>query len=372
MIHCKSITHTNGAIGVMTKETEVLIKRELDNAKKASIVAGAVTKNEKWIKGNMYDGHGDVELGDCVFEIGSTTKTFTSLLLSKLILNHTISLDEPISSYKPEYKRALSANGKEVTFRHLSTHRSGLPREDMKKIRQRMKEHKDEKDNPYKYFSHEDVHQFFVDFDLKKEIDKKWGYSNIGVGLLGNVLAEIIGSTYEEAIRTEILEPLGMKDTFINGTPEQYQRYVKAYNKKGIRIPPIELPSINAAGALKSTMNDMLLYLEHQMGLKESPLKDEIELCHQIHGKTGSKKMNMGLGWFIEKKDWSGNPIIHHGGTTMGFHTYCGFIKEEQVGVVIYSTIQLKPLRIIKMLLNLTGMINEDMAESIFKSTIHS
>ena len=59
----------------------------------------------------------------------------------------------------------------------------------MKKIRQRMKEHKDEKDNPYKYFTYEDLHQFFIDFDLKKEIDQKWGYSNIGVGLLGNTIS---------------------------------------------------------------------------------------------------------------------------------------------------------------------------------------
>jgi CubicO group peptidase (beta-lactamase class C family) len=289
------------------------------------------------------------------------------LLLSKLLLNNTITLDEPVSIYKPEYRRALSYNGKEVTFRHLSTHRSRLPREDMKKIRQRMKEHKDERDNPYKYFTEGDVHQFFVDFDLKKEIDKKWGYSNIGVGLLGNVLAESLGVTYEEAIQREILDPLGMNDTFIKGTPEQDERYIKSYNKKANRIPPIELPAINAAGALKSTMNDMLLYLEHQMGLKESPLKEEIELCHKVHAKTGSKKMDMGLGWFIEKKTWSEYPIIHHGGTTMGFHTYCGFIKEKQVGVVVCSTIQLKLVRMMKMLTNLTGMVNEDIAETIFK-----
>lgn len=357
---------------MINNETEVLIKRELDHAKKASIVIGVLTKDEKLITGTIYDDRGNIELGNYIFEIGSTTKTFTSLLLSKLILNKTIDLDEPVSTYKPEYRKALSFNGKEVTFRHLSTHRSGLPREDMKKIRQRMKEHKDEKDNPYKYFTADDAHQFFIDFDLKKEIDKKWGYSNLAVGLLGNVLAEIIGSTYEEAIKTEILNPLGMDDTFITGTPEQYERYVKSYNKKEMRIPPIELPAINAAGALKSTMNNMLLYLEHQMGLTESPLKEEIELTHQIHAKTVSKNMNMGLGWFIEKKKWSDFPLIHHGGTTMGFHTYCGFIKEKQVGIVICSTVQLTAMRMIKMLLNLTGMVNEDIAVQIFKNQLQS
>lgn len=349
----------------------MLIKRELNNAKKASILLGVVTKDKKFVTGTIHDDHDVVEIGDSVFEIGSTTKTFTSLLLSKLVLNYTLDLDQPISSYKPEYRRALSYNGKEVTFRHLSTHLSGLPRENMKRIRQRMKEHKGEKDNPYKYFTHEDLDQFFIDFDLKKEIGRKWRYSNIAVGLLGNILAEILGVTYEEAIKSQILEPLDMWDTFIIGNTEQIQRYVKAYNKKGKEIPPVLLPAMNGAGALKSTIHDMMRYLEYQMNIQESPLKEEIEFTHRIHSKTQWKDFNMGLGWFIERKKWSDFPVIHHGGTTMGFHTYCGFIKERQIGIVICSTIQLRPLRLIKMLLNLTGIVNEDIAKSIFNNHIH-
>lgn len=69
-----------------------------------------------FVSRTIYDDNGDVEIGDSIFEIGSTTKTFTSLLLSRLVLNKTIDLDQPISAYKPEYRRALSCNGKEVTF----------------------------------------------------------------------------------------------------------------------------------------------------------------------------------------------------------------------------------------------------------------
>lgn len=351
---------------MINKAIEKLIKKELTSAKNASMLIGVTTNKERFVTGTIHDEQNVPDIGNAVFEIGSTTKTFTSLLLSKLILNQTISLDEPISSYKPEYKRALTHNGKEVTFRHLSTHLSGLPREDMKKLRQRMKEHKDAKENPYKYFTKEDLHQFFSDYDLKKEINKKWSYSNIAVGLLGNLLAEIAGQSYEEAIKTEILQPLGMYDTFITGNEEQNQRYVQAYNKKREHIPAMLLPAVNGAGALKSTIDDMLHYLEHQIGLQESPLKEEIELTHKIHSKTKWKDFNMGLGWFIEDKKWSEYPIIHHGGTTLGFHTYCGFIKEKQTGIVICSTIQLNPIRMVKMLLNLTGGVNENIAKEIF------
>lgn len=346
-----------------------MITGELNKAKKGSILIGVVTKDEKFVTGTTYDDHGDVEIGDSVFEIGSVTKTFTSLLLSKLVLNKTIDLAQPISFYKPEYRRALSYNGEEVTFCHLSTHLSGLPREDMKKIRQQMKENKDARDNVYKNFTSEDFDQFFIDFELKKEIDKKWRYSNIAVGLLGNTLAEILGETYEEAITSQILQPLGMKDTFITGNTEQKQRYVKAYNKKGEKIPPFLIPAMNGAGALKSTMHDMLRYLEHQMNIHECPLKEEIEFTHKIHSKTQWKDFNMGLGWVIEQKRWSDFPIIHHDGATMGFKTYCGFIKEKQIGVVICSTAPIKLLTLIKILLGLTGMVHEDITKAIFNNS---
>lgn len=352
---------------MIKEETKKLMMKELSSAKKASILIGVVKKDQTYVTGKTNDHYSDVDIGDLVFEIGSVTKTFTSLLLSKLVLNHTIDLDEPVSSYKPEYKRALSYKGKDVTFRHLSIHLSGLPRDDTPTLRLQMKENKDAKDSPYKYYTSQDLNQFFIDYDLKKEIGKKWGYSNLAVGLLGNTLAELLGLTYEEAIKSQVLEPLNMTDTFIKGTSEQNQRYIKAYNKKGDHIPPFLLPAVNGAGALKSTLHDMLRYLEHQMNPDQSPLKREIELTHQIHSKTQWKYYNMGLGWVIERKKWSDYPIIHHDGGTTGFFTYCGFMKEKQIGTVICSTAPIKTFSIIKMLLGLGGMLHEDIAKTIFE-----
>lgn len=351
---------------MITKETEALLAKGISHAKKASILLGAVTKDDKFVTGTVYDDLGDVEIGDAIFETGSVTKTFTSLLLAKLVLNKTIGLDEPVSAFKPEYRRALSYKGKDVTFRHLSAHLSGLPRDDGKKVRQLMKKHKKEKDNLYHYYTEEDFTQFFADFDLKKEIGKKWGYSNLAAGLLGNTLGEILGQTYEEALSSEILQPLGMTDTFITGNAEQNERYVKSYNKKGKAIPPLSLPAMNGAGALRSTVNDMLKYLAYQMNIVEGPLRKEMDFTHHIHGKTQMKNFNMGLGWVIERRKWSPYPLIHHDGATFGFYTYTGFIKEKQVGVVVSSTAPIRPSFIFKALLGLAGRVHEDIAKTIF------
>lgn len=207
---------------------------------------------------------------------------------------------------------------------------------------------------------------------MKKEIGEKWGYSNLAVGLLGNLLGEILGLNYEAAITSQILEPLGMKDTFVTGDSDQNRRYMKAYNKKGEEVSPFLVPAMNGTGALKSTMHDMLMFLEHQMNIHGSPFKDEIDFTHKIHTKTQWKNFNMGLGWIIERRKWSRFPIIHHDGATVGFHTYCGFIKEKQIGTVICSTAPLRALPLIKKLLGLTGMLHEDIAKTIFINSINS
>jgi CubicO group peptidase (beta-lactamase class C family) len=354
------------------KIPEELIKKDLSRAKKASYAIGIVTKDGTHIHGHIHDELRNIEIGNSVFEIGSTTKTFTSLLLAILVQKGDLSLDEPVVSYKPEYKNALTYNGKEVTFRDLATHSSRLPREDMKTLRKRINENKQDKDNVFKHFTEDDLHQFYLDYDLKKEIGKKWGYSNIGIGLLGNVLSDILELDYEEAVKRNILVPFGMNNTFIQGNEEQLKRYVNAYNKKGQQIAPIEIPAIPAAGAYKSTINDMILYLKHQIGMIDNPLKEAIELTHTNQSIKARKRVNMGLSWFIEEKKWSSYPLIHHGGTTMGFHTYFGFIKEEQIGIVMFSTIQLTIFRIVKILLGLTGQINENIAETIFKNYVGS
>ncbi len=354
---------------MITENTLTLMQNEVSKAHQASIVVGLTNNRQREYVGFLQNDivRSDAEICEYLFEIGSTSKTFTSLLLAKLVNEGRITLDDPISTYKPAYKKALTYKGKHVTFRHLATHTSGLPREDMKTIRKNIKEDKERKNNPYKDFSPDDLHRFLSNFTLTKEIGNKWAYSNLGVGLLGNTLAEICDMSYEEAINTHILEPLGMHDTMITIKNNQMDRYAKAYTKKGEPVPPIELPAINGAGAFKSSINDMLTYLEHQIGIRENPLQGSISLTHQSQQIRASKSIKMGLGWMIEKKKWADVPIIHHGGTTVGFHTYCGFIKEHKIGVVIFSTIQIPFVRLLRMIVGLEDFVNANIANSIFQ-----
>ena len=66
--------------------------------------------------------------GDTIFEIGSVTKTFTSLLLADMVNRKEVALDDPAAKYLPEHVRMPERGGKSITLLDLSTHHSGLPR----------------------------------------------------------------------------------------------------------------------------------------------------------------------------------------------------------------------------------------------------
>lgn len=352
---------------MIPKATNRLIDKELKKAQSASMIVGVISRDGMEVESYLHDYYEGIDPEKLLFEIGSTTKTFTSTLLTKLVTVGVISLDESVCPYVPEFKRALTYQGKEVTFRQLATHTAGLPKDDMKTIRQQMKQDSALKLNPFQQYDQAALRQFFSQYRPKKKFGAKWAYSNLGIGLLGFVLARVVGSSYEEAIQTYILDPLGMEETYFSVPDEDTHRYVKAYTKKGEHIPPLEIHGLNPAGGLKSTMHDMLTYLQFQMGMKETALADSITLSHQSQHIKAMKGFDSALCWMIDTPKWTTYPIIQHGGTTIGFHTYCGFIKELEVGVVAISTIQFSFSRMLKVLLQHDGLINTNIANSIFQ-----
>lgn len=355
---------------MIPKATNRLIDKELKKAKHASMIVGVVTRNGMAVESYLHDYYQDVDPENLLLEIGSTTKTFTTTLLAKLVTDHIIHLDDSVIPYVPEYKQALTYQSKEVTFRHLATHTASLPKDDMKTIRTQIKRDPTLKVNPFQQYGKEALHEFFTTYQPSRAIGSKWTYSNLGIALLGVVLERVLEMSYEESIQSYVLEPLGMKNTFFHVPDSEMHRYVKAYTKKGEQIPPLDIPAMRAAGGLKSTLKEMLAYLRFQMGLRETTLGASISLTHEGQQIKAMKGFEQAIGWMKDQPKWSRYPIIQHPGNTIGFHTYCGFIKELEIGVVAISTIQLNISRMIKMLLQHDGLINTNIAYSIFQHHI--
>jgi D-alanyl-D-alanine-carboxypeptidase/D-alanyl-D-alanine-endopeptidase len=313
---------------------EILVKR-IDQQKQAvGIVVGVIDPNGRRVVayGNLAKGDARTLDGDTIFEIGSVTKVFTSLLLADMVNRKEVALDDPAAKYLPENVKMPERIGKSITLRDLSTHTSGLPR-----VPGNMKP-KDPR-NPYADYSVDDLYQFLSGYTLARDPGSEVEYSNLGAGLLGHLLAYRAGTNYESLIGTRITDPLSMPDTGITLSSSMQQRMAAGHNLTLAPVANWDFPTLAGAGGLRSSANDMLTFLEAFLlaslskGYKESPLAPAMKAMFEVRRTLG--KANIGLGWFIFPMD--GQEIAMHDGGTGGFSSFVGYDPKKRIGVVVLS-----------------------------------
>jgi serine-type D-Ala-D-Ala carboxypeptidase/endopeptidase len=230
---------------------QILAKRIDTEHQAVGIVVGVIDS-----KGRRVVSHGSLEKGDqrplngdTLFEIGSITKVFTALLAADMAERGEIRLDDPIAKYlAPDIKLPVRA-GRQITFVDLATHTSGLPR---------MPENFRPKDpaNPFADYTSQQLYAFLSTYELPRDIGIKFEYSNLGFGLLGQVLAHRAGMDYEQLVLTRICRPLGMDSTRITLSASLAQRFAAGHDPDLITVPAWDLPTLPGAGALRSTSHE--------------------------------------------------------------------------------------------------------------------
>ncbi len=277
--------------------------------------------------------------GDTVYEIGSISKVFTATLLAQMVLEGKVKLDDPVEKYLPPTVTVPDYENRKITLQDLATHVSGLPR---------LPTNFAPKDwtNPYADYTVENLYDFLSHHKLRREPGETYEYSNLAVGLLGHMLARKSGKEYEQLLIDQICKPLGMDSTRITLTPELRKRLAPPYTTHGIWKLRIYLPDRNwdiptlaGAGAIRSTVNDLLKFMSANMGITKTNLNAACELAHQERFKKDDI-IRMGLGWHIFRFPDVDKPIHWHNGGTGGYRTFLGFIKEKQIGVVMLSNTQ--------------------------------
>jgi len=267
--------------------------------------------------------------GDTIFEIGSTTKVFTSLVLADMVQRGEVALADPVAKYLPAEAKVPERGGRAITLVDLSTHTSGLPR---------MPSNFRPKDpaNPYADYTVDQLYQFLSSYQLTRDIGSQFEYSNLGGGLLGQALAHRGGVDYEALVRSRITGPLGMNSTGITLSPEMKARLALGHNDKLVTVPNWDLPALAGAGALRSSVNDMLTFLAANLGYVKSPLAPAMAAMLSVRRPTGAPGGGeIGLGWLITKP--SEDEIVWHNGGTGGYRSFIGYDAKSRVGVVVLS-----------------------------------
>ena len=279
-----------------------------------------------------------------IFEIGSITKTFTATLLAQMILDGKIDLEDELESLLPEGELTVpSFNGTIITMEHLVTHSSGLPRRPQESGQPLPPGYNPY--DPYAAYTSGYVYDYLSSYcNLLYEPGTRYSYSNTGMGLVGHVLGLVDSSSYVELVRREILDPLGLNETTLFITEDQIPQLAPGHDQALDNVSNYHAQDIfQGAGFLKSSLNDMLIYLKAQMGLMVTPLEDAMALTQQPYfdvgrvsydDREGFYDLSIGLAWHIDVLP-EGYTFHWHGGRTNGYMAYMAFDLEALTGVVI-------------------------------------
>lgn len=300
------------------------------------IVVGIVSPN-----GTQISGYGNVSNlnstkvdGNTVFDVASISKTFVAIILSDMVNQGIVNLSDPIEKYLPtDNVKVPSFNGNKIALVDLATHTSGLPDFPTGWIRNQT-------------YTTQEVYDFVSNTTLSNTPGTKASYSDIGMGLLGHILSLKAGVSFDQLVKDRILNVLGMDSTGmrINSSGVSVPEDVKSRYATGHiagKVVNLEFipETIQSAGAMYSTTNDLLKYLSANIGLLRTNIYDSMQDTHLIRHTFGQSSENkslkdyVGLGWTVSTD--FGKEVIWHTGSIDGYTSIIGFNPGKQIGLVI-------------------------------------
>ncbi|HSE23701.1 MAG TPA: serine hydrolase [Pyrinomonadaceae bacterium] len=264
------------------------------------------------------------------FRLGSITKQFTSMLTLQLVEQGKIKLDGKISDYLPDYRKDI---GDKVTIHNLLTHTSGIPSyTDQPGFQSNVSR------NPYKVA---DFVKKYTSGDLLFEPGSKFAYNNSGYFLLGAIIERVTGKPYEQVLRENILDPVGMKNTGYDHWETIIQKRATGYSKTldgYTNAAYLDMSIPYAAGSMYSNVDD--LYLWDQALYTDKLLSAQSkELMYKPF------LQNYAYGWVVTNASFKQAdkpvPMIAHGGGINGFATFIArFPNEKNLIVILDNTEQ--------------------------------
>jgi D-alanyl-D-alanine-carboxypeptidase/D-alanyl-D-alanine-endopeptidase len=263
--------------------------------------------------------------GNAIFEIGSVTEVFTSLLLTDMVQRGEVALDDPVARFLPKGVTVPERGGRRITLVDLATHTSGLPR-----LPPNIKPA--DPANPFAAYTAEKLYQFLSTYKLWRDIGPGFEYSNLGGGLLGHVLARRAGMTYGALVNSRITQPLAMSSTRINLSPELKARLAVGHNVKLEAVPNFDFQVLAGSGALRSSANDLLVLLAANLGYSSSPLDSAMAAMLKVRRPTTVPGTEMALGWVV-----AADGIVWRNGSSAGYRSFVGYQPASRVGVVLLT-----------------------------------
>lgn len=313
-------------------EIDRLAQGYVSKRKNVALAIGGIQQGHSFFKGfgKISPSNPIPPNSQTIYEIGSITKVFTGLVLSSLVNDGTVALDDSIQLHlPPDVARSLPVGVQAITLRHLATHTSGLPRLSNGFFSDRV-----DLANPYKNYTTSELYADLATIELLSPPGQKYEYSNLGMGLLGHLLSLKAARPYEDLVKQRLCETMWMSDTTILLTQSQQQRLVPGHSLDGNLTSNWDFDVTAPAGAFRSTVADLLTFLQANLNQTETPVTAMFQRSHQPSFKVNDS-LSLGLAWHIFTLPT--NNVYWHNGGTGGYKSFLAFDEATQAGVVILS-----------------------------------
>jgi CubicO group peptidase (beta-lactamase class C family) len=285
-------------------------------------------------------GYRDVEnkvpvTADTLFAIGSSSKAFTTFTMGLLVDQGKLDWDEPVASYLADFKLFDEYASAHLTPRDMVCHRSGLPRHDLT------------------WYNNEEITRAELVRRLRylepnEDLRAVWQYNNLMFLTAGYLIEQLTGMSWEEAVRTQVFEPLGMqRSNFSVHDSQQDGDHALPYFEEDDVVRKIAFRAINVmgpAGSINSSANDMTRWVKLHLNAGVLDGKPVIQpgTLQEMHSpqmilpgvpeEEWASPVSYGLGWFMDT--WRGHYRVHHGGAIDGFSALVTFFPRDNFGVV--------------------------------------
>ncbi len=262
------------------------------------------------------------------FFIGSITKQFTAAAILKLAEEGQLSVDDPIGEHLPTYP---APDADRIAIHHLLTHTSGIPNyTEIPEVLLRRTTH----------LTPTDLMSTFAGRPLKFQPGTDFEYSNSGYVVLGAIIEAVSGQSYEAYLHANIFRPVGMHNSGYArremAMPKQAVGYTQTEDGILINAPLIHLSVMHTAGALYSTVEDMLLW--------DQALYDGTVISrHSVQRMLTPGQNGYGYGWVIE--GLYGHRHTFHGGYLDGFNTTFDRWVDDKVSIIVFANDDVAPVK---------------------------
>lgn len=296
---------------------------------------------------------------DTLFEIGSTTKAFTTAALGILVDEGKIGWDDPVIKYLPGFQVQDAWLNRHLTIRDAAAHRTGLS------------------ESLYPFLAVMDTDEAIRQLNylpVQAEFRDSFRYNNLMYAALGKVIEAVSGMTYEEFVKVRLLQPLKMNrssasleefweprfvaPTFFGGAPAGAVSLSDArdtnvamphgWDEKGsvMVLPWQSFANAAPAGSIVSSAADMANWLifqlnEGRFGDRQLLKKETVQELHAAQNLRGSKvagpdaTASYAMGW--HRSEYRGHVYLGHGGSMLGFPAYMAMLPDQKTGVVVLS-----------------------------------